>query len=81
MKTDIVASTSKFRTLLAVDRHSLLDDHRAFLSKHSSRENGRIIRSEGDGDWLEFSSVTSAARAAVATLEALELGQPTTGDH
>jgi len=81
MKTDIVASTSKFRTLLAADRQSLLEDHQAFLSKHSGRENGRIIRSEGDGYWLEFSSVTAAARAAVAMLEALEVVQSTSGDN
>jgi class 3 adenylate cyclase len=80
MKTDIVASTSKFRALLAADRQSLLEDHQAFLSKHSTHETGRIIRSEGDGYWLEFTSVTAAARAAVAMLEALRLGQSTKGD-
>jgi class 3 adenylate cyclase len=80
MKTDIVASTSKFRALLAADRQSLLENHQAFLSKYSTGEGGRIIRSEGDGYWLEFASVTAAARAAVAMLEALRLAQSTKGD-
>jgi class 3 adenylate cyclase len=80
MKTDIVSSTSKFRALLAADQQSLLAEHRALLFRHATSENGQIIRSDGDGYWLEFSSVTAAARAAVAMLEELRLAQSGKGD-
>jgi len=80
MKTDIVSSTSKFRALLTADQRSLLEEHRALLSRSATREHGRIIRAEGDGYWLEFFSVTAAARTAVALLEALRAAQPGRGD-
>jgi class 3 adenylate cyclase len=80
MKTDIARSTPQFRTLLAADRQSLLEEHRAFLVRHAAHEGGRIFKSDGDGYWLEFTSVTAAARAAVAMMEALRLAQLTKGD-
>jgi class 3 adenylate cyclase len=80
MKTDIARSTPQFRALLAADRQSLLEEHRSFLVQHAAHEGGRIFKSDGDGYWLEFSSVTAAARAAVVMMEALRLAQPNKGD-
>jgi adenylate cyclase len=80
MKTDIARSTPQLRALLAADRQSLLEEHRAFLTRHAAHEGGQIFKSDGDGHWLEFSSVTAAARAAVTMMEALRLAQPTKGD-
>lgn len=76
MKTDIGGSTSRFRELLAADLQTLLGNHFSFIAHHSAEHGGRIIKSAGDGYWLEFSSATSAARAAVEMQEALRLAQP-----
>jgi class 3 adenylate cyclase len=80
MKTDIGGSTSRFRELLAADLQSLLSNHLNFIAHHSAQHGGRIIKSAGDGYWLEFSSATGAARAAIEMQEALRLAQPSRGD-
>jgi class 3 adenylate cyclase len=79
MKTDIAGSTPRFRALLAADRQSLLGEHREFLANHAADQGGQIIKSAGDGYWLEFPSVTAAAKSAIAMQEALILAQPNKG--
>lgn len=79
MKTDIANSTPKFRGLRTDDHQALLRDHRAFVAAHAAEGGGQIIRPTGDGFWLEFPSVTAAARAAIAMQAALRLEQPTSG--
>jgi len=81
MKTDISGSTSRFRELLAADLQALLGEHRNFLAHHAAEHDGRIIKAAGDGYWLEFSSVTGAAKAAVAMQDALRLAQLNRGDN
>ncbi|WFU39020.1 adenylate/guanylate cyclase domain-containing protein [Bradyrhizobium sp. CB82] len=76
MKTDISGSTSRFRELLTTDLQALLGEHRTFLARHAAEHGGRIIKPAGDGYWLEFLSVTSAAKAAIAVQEELRLAQP-----
>jgi class 3 adenylate cyclase len=80
MKTDIGGSTSRFRELLTADLQTLLSRHLDFITHHSAEHGGRIIKSAGDGYWLEFLSATGAARAAVEMQEALRLTQPFRGD-
>src|ERR1700756_116733 len=80
MKTDISGSTSRFRELLAADLQALLSEHRDFLARHAARYDGRIIKAAGDGYWLEFSSATGAAKAAIEMQEALRLTQLNRGD-
>jgi class 3 adenylate cyclase len=80
MKTDISGSTARFRELLASDLQLLLGEHRGFLDDHAVRQGGRIIKPAGDGFWLEFPSVTAAAKAAIDMQEALRLAQPGRGD-
>jgi class 3 adenylate cyclase len=80
MKTDISSSMVRFRTLPEADLHALLIDHRAFLSRHATAHDGRIIKPEGDGFWLVFPSVTAAALATMAMQEELRLAQPHKGD-
>ena len=75
MKTDISGSTSRFRELLAADLQVLLADHRDFLARHAAEHDGQIIKAAGDGHWLEFPSVTGAAKAAIEMQEALRLAQ------
>jgi class 3 adenylate cyclase len=80
MKTDIAGSTPRFRALLAADHQSLLSEHRAVLARHAGDHGGHIIKSAGDGYWLEYPSATAAAKSAIAMLEALRLGQSNKGD-
>ena len=80
MKTDISGSTSRFRELLAADLQALLGQHRDFLARHAADHDGRIIKAAGDGFWLEFPSVTGAAKAAIEMQEALRLTQLNRGD-
>jgi class 3 adenylate cyclase len=80
MKTDISGSTSRFRQLLAADLEALLSEHRDFVARHAAEHDGRIIKAAGDGYWLEFPSVTGAAKAAIAMQEALRLAQLSRGD-
>ena len=76
MKTDISGSTSRFRELLTADLQALLGEHRTFLARHAAEHGGRIVKPAGDGYWLEFLSVTGAAKAAIAVQEELRLAQP-----
>ena len=80
MKTDISGSTSRFRELLAADLQALLGEHRDFLARHAAAYDGRIIKAAGDGFWLEFPSVTGAAKAAIEMQEAWRLTQLNRGD-
>jgi class 3 adenylate cyclase len=75
MKTDISGSTPRFREVLTADLQALLGEHRAFLARHAAEHGGRIIKPAGDGYWLEFLSVTGAAKAAIAVQEELRLAQ------
>jgi adenylate cyclase len=81
MKTDIAGSTPRFRALLAADQQAVLHDHQAFVANHAASQGGKIFKATGDGFWLEFASVTAAARSAIAMQEALRLAQPNKGDQ
>jgi class 3 adenylate cyclase len=73
MKTDIAGSTPQFRALLASDVQAALSDHRTMVAQLAAEEGGRIFKAAGDGYWLEFPSVTGAAKSAIAMHEALDL--------
>jgi class 3 adenylate cyclase len=81
MKTDIAGSTPRFRALLAADQQAVLQDHQAFVENYAAGQGGKIFKPTGDGFWLEFASVTAAARSAIAMQEALRLAQPNKGDE
>jgi class 3 adenylate cyclase len=80
MKTDISGSTPRFRALLPADLQALITEHRALVARHAATAEGRIVKPAGDGYWLEFPSVTAAAKAAMAMQEELRLAQPNKGD-
>jgi class 3 adenylate cyclase len=80
MKTDISGSTPLFRELLALDLQTLLSNHRNLLARYAAEHDGRIVKPTGDGYWLEFSSVTGAAKAAISIQESLRLEQLNRGD-
>ena len=73
MKTDIAGSTRQFRALLASDLQAALSAHRTMVAHLAAEEGGRIFKAAGDGYWLEFPSVTGAAKSAIAMHEALGL--------
>jgi class 3 adenylate cyclase len=80
MKTDIQASTAKFRALSDVDQDALLTEHRQFVSRLAAAREGRVVKPEGDGFWLVFPSATAAALAAMSMQEELRLSQPGKGE-
>ncbi|HXA23557.1 MAG TPA: adenylate/guanylate cyclase domain-containing protein [Acetobacteraceae bacterium] len=80
MKTDIAGSTPRFRALLSSDLQALLSEHHAFVARHAIDLGGQIVKPTGDGYWLEFPSVTAAAKSAINMQEALRLVQPSKGD-
>ena len=80
MKTDIAGYTPAFRTLLTTDQQAILHQHRAFIAHLAGENGGQILESAGDGYWLEFPSVTGAAKSAIAMQEELRSTQPDKGD-
>jgi class 3 adenylate cyclase len=79
MKTDIAESTPRFRALLTADLQALQIEHRAFVARHAADLGGRILKPTGDGFWLEFPSVTAAARSAISMQDELSLAPRSEG--
>src|SRR5262245_53340354 len=80
MKSDLSGSTPRLRQLREYDLSVLFADHQSMVTKTASSHDGRIVKTEGDGFWLVFPSVTGAALAALAMQNALRLAQPNSGD-
>jgi class 3 adenylate cyclase len=80
MKTDIAGYTPAFRALLTVDQQALLHQHGELIARLADESGGRILEPAGDGYWLEFPSVTGAAKSAVAMQEELRSAQADKGD-
>ena len=80
LKTDIKGSTPTFRALPESDLAPLLTSHREFITRVAAARGGRIVKPEGDGFWIIFPSVTTAALAAMVMQEELLLAQPNKGD-
>ena len=81
MKTDIGASTPRFRALAEADFAAFLAEHRAFMGRQVAAQGGSIVKAEGDGFWIAFPSATAAALAAVAIQEELQRAQSNAGDE
>ena len=80
LKTDLAASTPRFRELSEADLAALLSEHRALLTRLAAAHDGCIVKPEGDGFWFAFPSVTGAALAAMSMQEELRLGQANRGE-
>jgi len=80
MKTDVSSSTARLRQLPESDLAVLFVEHRSLVARVASSHGGQIVKAEGDGFWLAFPSVTSAALAAVAMQNELRQTQPGKGD-
>jgi|SRR6516162_516230 class 3 adenylate cyclase len=80
MKTDIVGSTPRYRSLSEADLSGLLAEHREFVSRLAATQEGRVFKAGGDGFWIAFPSVTAAGLAAMAMQEELRHSQSSRGD-
>jgi len=49
MKTDIVGSTPRFRSLVETDLSGLLAEHREFVSRLATAQGGRVFKAGGAG--------------------------------
>jgi len=65
MKTDIVDSTPRIVGLSESDLTRLLNEQKQFTSDIVLKNNGSIIRGEGDAFWIIFPSVTAAVQSAI----------------
>ena len=81
MKTDIAGSTPRFRRLLTADLQALLVEHRNIVERHAADHGGQIVKLAGDGYWLEFPSVTGAAKSAIDMQDTLRAAQMNKGDN
>ena len=54
VKTDIVGSIPRFRSLAKTDLSGLLAEHREFVSRLAAAQEGRIFKAGGDGFWIAF---------------------------
>ena len=80
MKTDMSGSTARIRGLSESDLNVLFAEHHALVARIVTPKGGVIVKSEGDGFWLVFPSVTAASLAALAMQDELRLAQPGKGD-
>src|SRR5215216_2905763 len=65
VKTDLVESTPRVAGLSESELTTLLNQHKRFISEIVARNEGRIIRGEGDAFWIAFPSVTAAVLTSI----------------
>jgi class 3 adenylate cyclase len=78
MKTDIVDSTPKMAKLSETELVRLLNEQKQFTSDIVLKNNGSIIRGEGDAFWITFPSITAAVLSAIEiqqNLKAMQAGK------
>lgn len=75
MKTDICGYTVRVKHLSQSELSSLLNEHKFFISDVSAKNEGSIIKGEGDSFWIIFPSVTAAALAAIEMQQELRAMQ------
>ncbi|MEG4306637.1 adenylate/guanylate cyclase domain-containing protein [Microcoleus sp. D3_18a_C4] len=75
VKTDICGYTARVKKLSQSDLSSLLNEHKTFVSDISARNEGSVIKGEGDSFWIIFPSVTAAAVAAIEMQQELRSQQ------
>lgn len=80
MKTDICGFTAKVKDLSESELSALLNQHKSFISNIITKNEGSIVKGEGDAFWIIFSSVTAAALAAVEMQQELRAIQSGKGD-
>ncbi len=81
MKTDLVGSTPRVAGLSESELATLLTQHKRFISEIVSRNDGRIIRGEGDAFWITFPSVTTAVLTSIDVHQHLRTMQAGRGEN
>ncbi|RZM78622.1 adenylate/guanylate cyclase domain-containing protein [Leptolyngbya iicbica] len=75
MKTDIRGFTNTVGRLSEAELSTLLSEHKQFILDLVAKQDGQLVKGEGDAFWLTFPSVTDAALAASAIQAELRLEQ------
>jgi class 3 adenylate cyclase len=65
LKTDIVASTPRLAGQTQTEMGLQRKQHKQLITEIAARNLGSIFQEEGDGYWIEFPSVTTAALAGI----------------
>lgn len=65
MKTDICGFSSRVKNLSELELSTFLNQHKNFILDISTKNEGSLIKGEGDSFWIIYPSVTSAALAAI----------------
>src|SRR2546426_6210016 len=73
--TDIEGSTATGSRLGDVAYHDLLSAHKAKLRDAIGEHSGRVIKDQGDGLMVAFSSAHGAIESAIAMQRAVESGE------
>lgn len=81
MKTDLYEFTLRTRTLSEAELSVLLSQQKALVSDVAIKNEGSIVKGEGDSFWLIFPSVTVAALAAVELQQELRAMQSGLSDE
>ena len=81
MKTDMVQSTPRISKLSQKELSNLLNSQKQFISDIVAKNEGAIIKGEGDAFWITFPSVTTAALAAIEMHQNLRAMQAGRGEH
>lgn len=74
-KTDWVRSTEHLRRMSSDELDALIGNHKQMVVAAVDRQQGSILKGEGDAFWITFPSVTAAALAAVEMQRELRLSQ------
>jgi class 3 adenylate cyclase len=80
VKTDLVESTPWVAGLSESELITLLNQHKRFISDIVARNEGRIIRGEGDAFWITFPSVTAAVLTSIDIHQHLRMIQAGRGE-
>jgi len=80
LKTDIVASTPRLAGQTQAEMGLQRKQHKQLITEIAVRNLGSIFQEEGDGYWIEFASVTTAAIAAIEMHQNLQSMQAGKGE-
>ena len=66
MKTDIKGFSNRVGLLSDLELSTLLNEHKKFIKNKVEKNNGKVIKGEGDAFWIVFDSVTKAVQSSIS---------------
>ena len=81
MKTDLAGFTDRVSKSSHGDLSELLKKHDSIIKSVIDKNEGKIIKGEGDSFWITFKSVTSAALSAIEIQRDLQYAQVGMADY